>query len=132
MNYLLDTHTFLWSLFNPDQLSAKAAQLIRNPENNITVSVVSLWEISLKYALGKLELTNILPDDLPDAAQQLGLDILPLESKEAATFYRLPHSGHKDPFDRLIVWQAIQHKMTLISKDAMFGDYRKIGLKNVW
>ena len=132
MNYLLDTHTFLWALFSPELLSGKAAGLIRNPDNFICVSAVSMWEISLKYALGKLELTNILPDNLPDAAEQMGLDILPLEARDAATFYRLPHFGHKDPFDRLIIWQAILHKMTLISKDAKFGEYKKIGLKNVW
>lgn len=113
-------------------MSAKAGKLIRNPDNTIYVSAVSLWEISLKYALGKLELTNILPDNLPDAAQQMGLDVLSLEAREAATFYRLSHFGHKDPFDRLIIWQALQHKMKLISKDAKFGDYKKIGLKNVW
>ena len=132
MSYLLDTHAFLWSLFNPELLSGKAGSLIRNPDNTVYVSVVSLWEISLKYALGKLELTNIAPENLPDAAQQMGLDILALEAGEAASFYRLPPSGHKDPFDRLLIWQAMQHKMTLISKDAKFGDYRKIGLKSVW
>lgn len=132
MNYLLDTHTFLWSLFNPELLSNKAAKAIRSPDNIIYLSVVSLWEISLKYALGKLELTKVMPEDLPVAAKQMGLDVLPLDGHEAATFYRLPHFGHKDPFDRLIIWQAIQHKMTLISKDARFGDYKKIGLKNIW
>lgn len=132
MNCLLDTHVFLWALFNPELLTSRSEKLIRNPENTIYVSDVSLWEISLKYALGKLELTNILPEDLPDAAHQMGLDVLPLDVQDAATFYRLPRFGHKDPFDRLIIWQAIQHKMTLISKDAKFGDYKKVGLKSVW
>jgi len=132
MNCLLDTHVFLWSLFNPELLTSRSEKLIRNPENTIYVSAVSLWEISLKYALGKLELTNVLPEDLPVAAHQMGLDLLPLDGQDAATFYRLPHFGHKDPFDRLIIWQAIQHKMTLIAKDAKFVDYKKVGLKSVW
>ncbi|OGU10774.1 MAG: hypothetical protein A2075_06370 [Geobacteraceae bacterium GWC2_58_44] len=132
MNCLLDTHVFLWSLFNPELLTGRADKLIRNPENTVYVSVVSLWEISLKYALDKLELVDVLPEELLDAAQQMGLDVLPLDGQEAATFYRLPHFGHKDPFDRLLIWQAIRHKMTLVSKDAKFGDYKKVGLKSVW
>lgn len=132
MNCLLDTHTFLWSLFNPELLSAKAGKLIRDPDNTVYISVVSFWEISLKYAIGKLEFSNITPDSLPDIAQQMGLEILSLDAPEAATFYRLPRHGHKDPFDRLIIWQAIQHKMTLISKDTKFREYKGIGLKNVW
>ena len=132
MNCLLDTHTFLWSLFNPELLSAKSGKLIRDPENTVYISVVSFWEISLKYAIGKLEFSNVTPDSLPDIARQMGLEILSLDAPEAATFYRLPRQGHKDPFDRLIIWQAIQHKMTLISKDTKFRDYKSIGLKHVW
>jgi PIN domain nuclease of toxin-antitoxin system len=132
VNCLLDTHTFLWALFNPELLSDKAGKLIRSPENTVYISVVSFWEISLKYAIGKLEFSNIMPDSLPDIAQQMGLEILSLDAPEAATFYRLPRYGHKDPFDRLIIWQAIQHKMTLISKDTKFREYKGIGLKNVW
>ena len=132
MNCLLDTHTLLWALFSPELLSARSAKLIRDPENTVYVSVVSFWEISLKYALGKLELTNVLPDNLPDVAQQMGLELLSLDAPEAATFYRLHRVGHKDPFDRLIIWQAIQYKLTLISKDSSFEEYKGIGLKTCW
>jgi PIN domain nuclease of toxin-antitoxin system len=132
MNYLLDTHTFLWSLFAPEELSESAAQEIKSPGNEVSISVITLWEISLKYALGKLDLEGIEPDELPQSAENMGIDILPLSASEAAGFHRLPRLGHKDPFDRLLIWQAIQQKMVLISNDAQFDKYRKSGLKRFW
>jgi PIN domain nuclease of toxin-antitoxin system len=132
MNCLIDTQTFLWSVFDPDQLSIKARTILQESDNTIHLSVVSFWEISLKYAIGKLELFNILPDRFPEVARQMEFEILNLAPKEAATFYKLPKIGHKDPFDRLIIWQAIHQKMTLISKDRRFKDYKGIGLRVVW
>ena len=132
MNCLLDTHTFLWTLFTPEKLSRKTAALIRDPGNTVAVSVVPFWEISLKHALGKLELRNVLPDDFPDLARQMDCEILPVDAGEAASFYRLPRVEHKDPFDRLIIWQAINRKLTLVSKDTKFTAYRDMGLKVAW
>jgi PIN domain nuclease of toxin-antitoxin system len=132
MNYLLDTHTFLWCVFDPDQISVKARGVIRNPDNMIYVSVVTFWEISLKYAIGKLELTQLLPDGFPGIARQMNLSIMNLSEQESATFYKLPQMEHKDPFDRLIIWQAIQHRMPLISKDSKLKGYRRAGLKLTW
>jgi PIN domain nuclease of toxin-antitoxin system len=132
MNYLLDTHAFLWSLFAPEQLSKPATKVITSPDNEISISVITLWEISLKYALGKLDLEGIAPDELPESAEKMGVDILPLSASEAAGFHKLPRLGHKDPFDRLLIWQAIQQKMVLISKDPQFDEYRKSGLKRFW
>jgi PIN domain nuclease of toxin-antitoxin system len=94
--------------------------------------VVSFWEISLKYATGKLELRGVVPDDFPAIVRQSGFDILPIAETDAATFHRLPRRGHKDPFDRLIIWQAISRKLTLLSQDSAFDDYRMLGLKVVW
>ena len=132
MRYILDTHSFLWALFSPDKLSAWARREIRDRENEIALSVVTFWEISLKYALGKLELADTDPEELPEAAEGMGLDILLLRPDEAASFHKLPRIAHKDPFDRLIIWQAIQHKMTLISKDREFKAYGEFGLKIRW
>jgi PIN domain nuclease of toxin-antitoxin system len=106
--------------------------MIKSQENDVAVSVVSFWEISLKYTLGKLELHAVEPDDLPDYTRQMGIDILPIDPSEAASFHKLPTLRHKDPFDRLIIWQAIQRKITLISKDREFKDYLKFGLKTYW
>jgi len=132
MSYLLDTHTFLWTLFAPEKLSKSAARDIVSPLNDILISVVSLWEISLKYASGKLELNGVEPEDLLDGAETMGVDILPLSAMDAATFHRLPRIHHKDPFDRLLIWQAIQQHLVLISKDSQFDTYRKLGLKRHW
>lgn len=132
MNAILDTHAFIWSFLDPDRLGQKAYDIILKKENRLYVSVVTFWEISLKYALGKLSLTNVLPEQMPDLAAQMDFEILALSAAEAATFYRLPRRGLKDPFDRLIIWQAIQNKMPLISKDNGFKSYKSLGLKLVW
>ena len=132
MNYLLDSHTFLWALFTPEKLSNSAAQKIKSPENDAAVSVITFWETSLKYALGKLELKGIGPEELPGAALEMGLSILGVSPSDAASFHKLPRFAHKDPFDRFLIWQAIQQKMILISKDPEFKNYRKFGLKTHW
>ena len=132
MNCLLDTHALLWALFDPDRLGKKAADFIRNPDVTIEVSVVTFWEISLKYATGKLHLDNVFPDDFPNIVRQSGFSVLQLADVEAATFHRLPRMAHKDPFDRLIIWQAISRKLTLLSQDRAFADYKKLGLKVTW
>jgi len=129
MNLLLDTHVFLWSLFDPDKLSSTVIREIKSPNNEVAVSVVTFWEISLKYALGKLELLGVKPEELPDFADQMNLEILPITAAEASSFHKLPKLSHKDPFDRIIIWQAIQRKMTLLSKDRDFKAYSKFGLK---
>ena len=132
MNYLLDTHTLLWSLFNPERLSAAVRDTIVSQENDIAVSVISFWEISLKFAMKKLDLRGIMPGELPDYTKQMYIEIIPINSNEAASFYKLPRLEHKDPFDRMIVWQAIQRKIILISKDHNLNEYQKFGLKTFW
>jgi PIN domain nuclease of toxin-antitoxin system len=132
MIFLIDTHTFLWSILDPDRLGTKARDILQKTDNRIFVSVISFWEISLKVALGKMSLINLLPEQLLESANQLDFETLPLSTSEAATFYKLPKIGHKDPFDRLIIWQAIQNKMPLISKDKSFKEYKVSGLKLIW
>lgn len=132
MSCLLDTHALLWTLFDPVRLGKKAADRLQNPDVAISVSVVSFWEISLKYATGKLTLSGAVPDDFPAIVRQSGFEILPIAETDAATFHHLPRLEHKDPFDRLIIWQAISHKLTLISQDKAFGVYRELGLKVLW
>lgn len=80
----------------------------------------------------KLHLDNVTPDDFPEIVRQSGFTILQLADVEAAIFYRLPRVEHKDPFDRLIIWQSISRKLTLISQDRAFADYKKLGLKVTW
>jgi PIN domain nuclease of toxin-antitoxin system len=132
MRILLDTHGFLWSLFDPGKLSEKASNAILSPENDVAVSTVTFWEISLKYALGKLELTGVEPEQLPEYADKMDMEILSLSAIEAASFHRLPRLAHKDPFDRIIIWQAISQKRVLVSKDRDFKAYQPFGLAAIW
>jgi len=132
MNYILDTHTFLWSIFNSKRLPTHLKEIILNSDNSIYISSITFWEISLKYSLGKLELENVLPDDLPSVSKEAGFEILDITFEELASFYKLPAIGHKDPFDRLIIWQAINNDITVISQDIKFQDYKKFGLKIIW
>ena len=132
MTYMLDTHVFLWTLFEPQKLSQKARQAIEDPNNTVYVSAATYWEISLKYALGKLVLTNVAPDALPDISRQMGFENMDIDADTASTFYKLPRTAHKDPFDRLVVWQAMNKNVTLITQDKGIGAYRKLGLKALW
>lgn len=132
MNCLLDTHAVLWSLFEPNRLGAAALRLLKDPQQTVYVSVLSLWEISLKYSIGKLDLQGVAPDAFSDLIRQTGFELLPLAAEDAATFHNLPRLEHKDPFDRLLIWQAISHKLTFVSQDKTCAAYRKYGLKVVW
>jgi len=98
----------------------------------VYVSAVSLLEISIKYANGKLALKGAEPHDLVVAAKKTGLEFMDISYDDVATFYRLPKKEHKDPFDRLLIWQSIRHGLTLISKDILFKTYLDFGLKTMW
>ena len=132
MKALLDTHVFLWAVFAPKKLSADTRALIQNINNVLLLSTISFWEISLKYAIGKLELHGCSPEDLLGVASAMHLELLQLSPDELASFHRLPRVAHKDPFDRLIIWQALQNKLILISGDQRLSDYESLGLKVIW
>lgn len=132
MKYLLDTHTLLWTVFEPEKINVKAKALITSPSNAIFVSLVSFWEISLKYSLGKLHLKNISPAEFPDVVKKMDIEILDIDVDDVSTFHELPKIGHRDPFDRLIIWQAIRRKMSIMTKDNEFKLYKPHGLRIVW
>ena len=132
MNYLLDTHVFLWAVLEPGRLTKKARHAIEDPDNTIYVSAATYWEISLRYALGRLVLTDVAPDTLPDIARQMDFEMMDIDADTASTFYKLSRTANKDPFDRLVVWQAIGKNVTLITKDKGIATYRKLGLKTLW
>lgn len=127
MKYLIDTHIFLWLLFEPSKISNNKLEILKDINNQIYVSSISFWEISLKYSLGKLSLQNCLPDDMPSYAKDMGLEIIDANSSELASIYKLPII-HKDPFDRLIIYQAILRKFVLITQDSKFEAYKEHGL----
>jgi PIN domain nuclease of toxin-antitoxin system len=127
MNILLDTHTFLWYLEDSKQLSSKAAELLEDPSNTLRLSIASLWEISIKLGLGKLSLQNSF-SELEDVLQQLKIEVLPITFSDTECYLNLP-LHHRDPFDRILVAQAINHSLVLVSCDVAFDAY---DLQRVW
>jgi PIN domain nuclease of toxin-antitoxin system len=129
--YLLDTHSFLWSIWQPEKLGTQALALLENTDNSVFVSSISLWEIALKYSLGKLTL-GCKPEDLIPVIDQMGFEKLTISLEEAALFYQLPRVAHKDPFDRMLIWQALSNDLVFISKDGQFDHYSQFGLNVIW
>ena len=131
MQYLIDTHVFLWFVSNSKELSQTAKSLIEDETNEIFISIASLWEISIKTALGKLIINGkyaSVIDDLTDNS----IEILPINFAHAVQQNNLPFH-HKDPFDRIIISQAIVENMNFISADAIFNNYFKgKSVKRIW
>ncbi|NLJ08724.1 MAG: type II toxin-antitoxin system VapC family toxin [Treponema sp.] len=132
MNYLLDTHTFLWTISNTVDLSSKAIEIIKDPKHEIFVSAVSFWEISIKTRLKKLNLDTIEPEQLLTLAERMDFQVISLTPEEAITYHKLKENTHNDPFDRMLIWQSISRNMTLISKDEAFSKFVPFGLKLIW
>ena len=132
MKYLLDTHTFLWSVCNTKALSKRARESIINPENEIYVSAITLWEISIKTRINKLSLAPLETEDLIPAAEQMQFELIELTPAEAISYHHLAEKDHSDPFDRMLIWQAISRGMGLISKDRAFKKFVPTGLNLLW
>ena len=133
MRYLLDTHALLWSIGQSHRLSATARELILDRANEIVVSTVTVWEISLKYGIGKLVLGSMKPDDIPAYCDRLGFRLLQLDPGDASTYHTLPRTvEHRDPFDRMLVHQCVRMRGHLISRDARMARYESHGLRRIW
>lgn len=128
MNYLVDTHIFLWVLFFPAKISKPIKKILADPETVKYISVITFWEISLKFSLRKIDLTGILPDNLPKLAQDSGFKIWELNSETASTFHKLPVAKNRDPFDRMLAWQTICGNYTLLTQDKSFMEYENQNL----
>ncbi len=129
-NFLVDTHVFLWLIFSPEKLNDNTLKQLQNRNNLVSVSVITFWEISLKYQLGKLSLSGILPHEFTSIAEQMGIQSANITPNEFATFFQLPSiEGHKDPFDRMLIWQSIKQNKILVSHDAKFEHYLTLGLR---
>ena len=132
MNYLIDTHTLIWAITDISKLFKKVRNLLESEENSVYVSSVCFWEIALKFSLGKLELKGIIPSQMPVLAKNHGFEFLPLSPEDAATYNQLPLTSHKDPFERMLIWQAIRQNLIVVTKDPQFEHYQDQGLKVVW
>jgi PIN domain nuclease of toxin-antitoxin system len=129
MKYLLDTHYLIWAITETSKLSKKVKIILENPKNTIFVSAISFWEISLKYSLGKLDLGPFQPENFPTAWEEMGCEIINLNAETSSTYHQLLPKYHKDPFDRMLIWQAIKNNYTLISDDINVQKYVTEGLK---
>lgn len=129
MTYLLDTHYMLWAIADTKKLSNQVKKIITDPDNTIVISTISFWEISLKRSLGKLEISGFSPEDLPEACLRTGFEIERLSPEDSSTYHKLKATYHKDPFDRMLIWQAIRNDYILISVDGNMKRYVSEGLK---
>lgn len=130
MNYLLDTHTLLWLRYSPAKLSKSQLDVIKSSKSQKFISAISIWEISLKFAIGKLNLGGHTPEEFLQTAKDLGFSILTPTAEQFASLHHLPQVvKHKDPFERMLIWQAIQDKFTLLSSDSKMPDYDIHGLR---
>lgn len=122
MRLLLDTQAFLWFLLGDPKLSEKAAALIADPLNEIEISPASYWEIAIKIGLGKYSLPEPLDTFIEREIAANDMRILPIEPKHAAVLSAMP-MHHRDPFDRLIIAQALAEKIAIVGSDPDFDDY---------
>jgi PIN domain nuclease of toxin-antitoxin system len=130
MRLLLDTHTFLWAVSEPTRLPIKARRAIEDKTNQAYVSAIGLWEITIKIRIGKLDLG--WDEDLITAALDAGIEPVSLTPEEAASYDELAEASHNDPFDRMLIWQAIQRDMILVSGDPEFKKFKSDGLRLLW
>ena len=122
MKYLLDTHTFIWLDSDPDKLSAAVTSLCSDPQNQLYLSIASVWEMQIKIQLRKLKLPTSLAKTLEEQQTANRLLLLPIELTHILGLAALP-DHHKDPFDRLLIAQANAEKMPLISDDPQIAKY---------
>ena len=122
MRLLLDTHAFLWFFIDDPQLSTAAKSLITDPRNEVLVSPASYWEVAIKVSLGKYTLTVPFEEFWAAGINGSGFVVLPIGLPHAAILSSLP-MHHKDPFDRMIISQAIAEQIPVISTDSAFNPY---------
>ena len=122
MKLLLDTSTFLWIANDSPELSAHARELFVDPGNEVYLSSVSTWEMAVKYALGRLPMPEPPAPFVRLQREQHGIEPLPLEEEAALHLTRLPPL-HKDPFDRMLICQAIVHGLVILTQDQLIYQY---------
>lgn len=122
MKLLLDTHAFLWFFIGDTSLSAAARALIEDEANEKYFSIASLWEIAIKVSIGKMTLSAPFDEIFPDQLTNNGIDLLGITPSHTSEITALPFH-HRDPFDRLLIAQAMIDQMQIVSVDRAFDDY---------
>lgn len=128
MNFLLDTHTFLWFIGDNSELSQRAKSTIENREHEIFLSTASIWEMAIKVSLGKLVLPTPFPDFILSQISLNDFRSIDISVAHLGIVASLPFH-HRDPFDRLLIAQAHVENQTIISRDTMFDLY---SIRRIW
>jgi PIN domain nuclease of toxin-antitoxin system len=129
VEYLLDTHTFLWALRGEQKLSTKAKEIIKDASVTKFVTAVSAYEIMYKYQLGKLPEYESVAENYFDALRKFGADALPINMRHAHFAGKFVWA-HRDPFDRLLAAQTFTDNLTLVTNDPVFGELSQLAV--VW
>jgi PIN domain nuclease of toxin-antitoxin system len=128
LRYLLDSHTLLWFLAGASKLSDKARRIIEHPDHDILTSIASLWEIGIKHSLGKLNLHRPFAEVIPHHLEINSIAILGLRTDHVLSVTKLPFH-HRDPFDRILVAQALVEEIPIVSCDDALDLYR---VERIW
>ncbi|MBY0317420.1 MAG: type II toxin-antitoxin system VapC family toxin [Reyranella sp.] len=118
MKLLIDSNALIWAVSRPSELTATARQALQDPDNDRFVSIAAMWEIAIKISVGKLS----LPDSVPAALAIIGADPLPIVAQHVVRVQALP-LHHRDPFDRMMIAQAIEEGLTIVTRDRVFRAY---------
>ena len=122
MDLLIDTHVLIWFITDDIKLPPKTRQIIENIENDCFVSIATYWEIAIKHSLGRLDLNSGL-ENIFQIIEETGFETLPITVNQILNNARLEFH-HKNPFDRIIIAQAISENLSLITKDEQFKEYK--------
>jgi PIN domain nuclease of toxin-antitoxin system len=128
MKVLVDTHTFLWDIIADHRSSTKAKQMLRSDEHELVFSLVSLWEIAIKIKTGKLNTIGSSVAYIRDEMDRYSMQLLPIRYDHILALESLPHH-HSDPFDRLLIAQALTEGLPILTGDKAFQSY---GVKLIW
>jgi len=124
MEILIDTHIFLWLAVSPERISKNSLELLQDRSHRLFFSAVSVAELMIKESIGQIE----IPFDILEAAEKMGMDLLDFDAASALKLGTLPFH-HKDPFDRMLITQALTHNLTFCTVDAKIARYKDEGLK---
>ena len=122
MNFILDTHSFLWFIAGDERLSSRARQFISDTANSPFLSIASLWEMAIKLSIGKLKLAQPIEVMIPYQMEINGIRLLDIKLEHVVIVATLPYH-HRDPFDRLLIAQAMAEQMPIVTRDTQFGAY---------
>jgi PIN domain nuclease of toxin-antitoxin system len=128
MKILLDTHAFIWWTLTPDKLSLNGLNLIENQENILYLSIASIWEMQIKISINKLHFDNPLLEIITYQQNINNIQIFPIELEHIWQLKNLP-LHHRDPFDRMLIAQAMTEKMPILSIDSIFQNY---SVNTIW